>query len=212
MEATAKKRYELTESEIEFIRGNTDLSREEIERWFGEFRARCVDGRLDPDQFLAFYARLFRGGGGGKLNTATQQEKHSPEMVEYGRSVFGAFDTDHSGSVDFAEFVIGFWVRARGSLRDKLAWLFGVYDADRTGYIAQWRLIRAVELLYAIKGINNKSKEGRDDDDDVEEEPYSLVTRLFRTADRNGDGRLSREEFIAGCMRDEKLRRLLAPF
>jgi hypothetical protein len=29
--------------------------------------------------------------------------------------------------------------------------------------------------------------------------------------DTNGDGRLSKEEFITGCLQDDYLRRLLAP-
>jgi Ca2+-binding EF-hand superfamily protein len=39
----------------------------------------------------------------------------------------------------------------------------------------------------------------------------SKVDEIFLKIDTNGDGKLSKEEFITGCLRDDYLLRLFAP-
>lgn len=41
--------------------------------------------------------------------------------------------------------------------------------------------------------------------------PEAKVEQIFSKMDINGDGKLSKEEFISGCLQDEYLRKLLAP-
>jgi Ca2+-binding EF-hand superfamily protein len=41
--------------------------------------------------------------------------------------------------------------------------------------------------------------------------PELKVDQIFSKMDVNGDGKLSKEEFINGCLQDDYLRRLLAP-
>jgi len=41
--------------------------------------------------------------------------------------------------------------------------------------------------------------------------PEAKVDQIFLKMDANGDGKLSKEEFVSGCLQDDYLRRLLAP-
>ena len=41
--------------------------------------------------------------------------------------------------------------------------------------------------------------------------PDSRVNQIFKAIDTNEDKKISRQEFIKGCMNDEFLRHLLAP-
>jgi hypothetical protein len=41
--------------------------------------------------------------------------------------------------------------------------------------------------------------------------PDTRVDQIFLKMDVNGDGQLSKEEFVAGCLQDEQLRKMLAP-
>jgi Ca2+-binding EF-hand superfamily protein len=41
--------------------------------------------------------------------------------------------------------------------------------------------------------------------------PEAKVDQIFQKMDANGDGKLSKEEFVSGCLQDDYLRRLLAP-
>jgi Ca2+-binding EF-hand superfamily protein len=178
--------YELTPDEIGFIKSNTDLTTEQISDWYEEFKAKCPEGRLDKTQFVHFFKRLLR------FEFSDLDEE---KFCEY---VFQAFDTDANGRVDFAEFLIAFWVRCNGTLREKLFWLFDVYDTDRSGFISMWEMARVLKLVFSFKNIQGDA--------------VLKTKEIFGEIDRNKDGRLSRSEFIAGCTRDEKLRNLLSPF
>jgi Ca2+-binding EF-hand superfamily protein len=185
-ENSNEKAYELTPDEIGFIKSNTDLSTEQISDWYEQFKAKCPEGRLNKLQFVHFFKALIHFEC-----SDTDEEK----FCEY---VFQAFDTDRNGCIDFAEFLIAFWVRCNGTLREKLSWLFDVYDTDRSGFISMWEMARVLKLVFSFKNVQGdvvlKTKE------------------IFNEIDRNKDGKLSRCEFIAGCTQNEKLRNLLAPF
>ena len=186
-EAKLPKSSDLTNDDIEFIQANTDLSRDKILKWYDEFTAECPTKKLDRSSFTQFYSKLI------------PDVESTSEKMEFSEWVFGAFDTDRNGYIDFAEFLLAFWVRARGSLKDKLNWLFDVYDTDKSGYIGQYELAKALRLIFAMKGINESDANER-------------TRRIFAFVDRNTDGRISKQEFVAGCTRDETIRQLLAPF
>ncbi len=43
-------------------------------------------------------------------------------------------------------------------------------------------------------------------------DPYEQAESIMKTLDRSQDGRISRQEFIAGCSRNEKIRNYFSPF
>ncbi len=183
-EESAKKtshKTELTDDDIEFIMDNTDFNRDQVLRWFSAFKIQCPDCRLDRPNFINFYKNLIPGNSGVK--------------DEFADAVFQAFDFDNNGYVDFGEFLIAFWIKAKGSIRNKLIWLFDVYDSDKSGFISMTELTHMLRLVFSLKNMN---------DDPVERAQY-----VMSLVDCNSDGQLSRLEFIEGCMMDDELRELL---
>ena len=176
---------ELNEQDVEFIMANTDLSREKIGQWYSEFLKVCPEKKLDKEKFTQFYARLIPG--------ESQSERSFCEAV------FLACDTDNNGYIDFAEFLLAFSVRAQGNMREKLAWLFEVYDSDHSGYISMYELAKMLKLVFGIKNI-------------TAEDPYTRARQIFELMDRSKDNRITKQEFIAGCTRDQATRDLFAPF
>ncbi|KAG7255657.1 hypothetical protein CRUP_005811 [Coryphaenoides rupestris] len=53
----------------------------------------------------------------------------------YAHYLFNAFDTEHTGSIKFEDFVTALSILLRGSVREKLQWTFNLYDINHDGYI-----------------------------------------------------------------------------
>jgi len=172
---------DLTEEDIQFIMSNTDFSREHVEKWFATFKKQCPNCLLDKSSFIDFYKNLIPG--------------NSEVKDEFAEVVFQAFDADNNGYVDFGEFLIAFWIKAKGSLKSKLEWLFEVYDFDKSGYISLKELTNMLSLVLCLKNIN--------------EDPIERAEYIMRLVDIDSDSHLSKTEFVSGCLKDEKLRELL---
>ncbi|KAH9999494.1 calcium/calmodulin-dependent protein phosphatase [Russula vinacea] len=84
------------------------------------------------------------------------------------------FDEDGGGTVDFQEFV-------GGGREEKLRFAFKVYDMDRDGFISNGELFLVLKMM-----VGNNLK-----DSQLQE----IVDKTIMEADKDGDGRLSFEEF-----------------
>lgn len=62
----------------------------------------------------------------------------------------------------------------------------------------------SIFLFQAIYDLLGKEKSGP-------HSPYIKVDQIFSKMDSNGDEKLSKEEFVVGCLQDDYLRKLLAP-
>jgi Ca2+-binding EF-hand superfamily protein len=74
-----------------------------------------------------------------------------------------------------------------------IAYLF-LKDRDRDGVINDKEFLKVIEAMYEFKGKNKK-----------EYPPSKCVQDIFRRIDGNGDRRLSREEFIEGCLENKNI-------
>jgi serine/threonine-protein phosphatase 2B regulatory subunit len=92
------------------------------------------------------------------------------------------FDEDGGGTVDFQEFVGGLSAfSSRGGREEKLKFAFKVYDIDRDGYISNGELFLVMRMMV---GTNLKDTELQ-----------QIVDKTILEADKDGDGKVSFEEF-----------------
>jgi Ca2+-binding EF-hand superfamily protein len=99
----AAKKNILTEDDVKMLEDNTDLKREKILEWFEDFKKECKNGELDKKNFTRFYKELM------------PNHSNADKFCEF---VFKAFDKDHSGSIDFTEFLLSFSITARGNVEE----------------------------------------------------------------------------------------------
>lgn len=93
------------------------------------------------------------------------------------------FDEDGGGTVDFQEFVGGLSAfSSKGGREEKLRFAFKVYDMDRDGYISNGELFLVLKMM-----VGNNLKDGQ---------LQQIVDKTIMEADKDGDGRLSFEEFV----------------
>jgi len=92
------------------------------------------------------------------------------------------FDDDGGGTVDFQEFVGGLSAfSSRGGRDEKLRFAFKVYDMDRDGYISNGELFLVLKMM-----VGNNLKDSQ---------LQQIVDKTIMEADKDGDGKLSFEEF-----------------
>lgn len=175
----------LSEKDLVFLEANTKFNRDKIIEWHMAFLTDCPNGRLDKKQF----AKLFQ-----------QLEPSETKVDKYAECVFKTFDTDHSGYIEFTEFLMAFNVRSKGKLEERLAWTFNVYDIDSNGMIDKKELKKMFTMLFTMLNVNKK------------DEKYNVNTRaeeVIKKYDSSGDKKLSLDEFVQGVKSDEPLRILL---
>ncbi|CAO1634240.1 unnamed protein product [Sympodiomycopsis kandeliae] len=92
------------------------------------------------------------------------------------------FDDDGGGTVDFQEFVAGLSAfSSQGSREEKLKFAFKVYDMDRDGLISNGELFLVLKMM-----VGNNLKD---------QQLQQIVDKTIMEADKDGDGKLSFQEF-----------------
>lgn len=108
-------------------------------------------------------------------------ELHQNPLVQ---RVIDVFDIDGNGEVDFKEFILGTsQFSVRGDEEEKLRFAFSIYDIDKDGYISNGELFQVLKLMV---GDNLKDWQLQ-----------QLVDKTIIVLDRDGDGKISFEEFRA---------------
>lgn len=111
--------------------------------------------------------------------------------------VIEVFDTNGNGEVDFEEFIVGTsQFSVKGDEEKKLRFAFSIYDMDKDGYISNGELF---QVLHMMVGDNLKDWKLQ-----------QLVDKTIITLDRDGDGKISFEEFRAAVRSLEVHKQLVA--
>ncbi|VTJ82234.1 Hypothetical predicted protein [Marmota monax] len=111
------------------------------------------------------------------------------------KRVIDIFDTDGNGEVDFTEFIRGTsQFSVKGDEEQKLMFAFRIYDVDKDGYISNGELFQVLKMM-----VGNNLKDWQ---------LQQLVDKTIIIMDKDGDGKLSFEEFSA-VVRDPEVHKKL---
>ncbi|RNA14692.1 neuronal calcium sensor 2 [Brachionus plicatilis] len=180
------KKIEISESELNEISEKTGVDPDILKSWYKEFLKVSPSGRMNKKNFYKFY-KMLRG------NT-----ENLHKITDY---VFSCFDIDSNGYLDFSEFIIAYSSTSNNDCRKRLEFVFMFYDNDKDGIINDRDFLKVIEAMYEFKGRSKK-----------EYPPVKCVQDIFRRIDENGDRRLSKDEFIEGCMSNKHILDLISPF
>ena len=132
----------------------------------------------------------------------------TPAQYELWERLFNFLDADHSGFIDFKEFIGSISVGTRGTPEEKLRFAFHIYDKDGNGFIEKqemlsllqgiFRMIGKVEIEHSLP-LDQNSAEKRCD-------------MIFKIMDKDSNGKLSMDEFLEGCRKDRSIMRALSIF
>lgn len=92
----SKKTAKLSSKDYKFLIKQTGMTKEQITDIFNKFNANNPDGVLDKREFARLYIEL---------------RPEPAELIdEIALHVFGAFDADNNGSINFNEFMVLFLI------------------------------------------------------------------------------------------------------
>ncbi|KAL7029345.1 hypothetical protein ACKWTF_006199 [Chironomus riparius] len=168
----------------------TKFSEDEIKRMYRSFKASCPTGFIYEETFKEIYSQFFPFGA---------------STAQYAHYVFNSIDRDSNGSVSFEEFVINLSTLSRGSLDEKLEWTFQLYDVNGDGYISKEEMTEVMTSVYELMG---KISEGCKEESQIK----AKVESMFKKMDLNADDKISLDEFLLSCHKDDGLLRSIGVF
>ncbi|KAF8790661.1 Kv channel-interacting protein 4 like protein [Argiope bruennichi] len=116
--------------------------------------------------------------------------------TQYAHYVFKSFKQAHGGTINFEQFLNILSVLSRGSVVDKLQWIFGLYDINGDGYITKQEMLNIVSAIYDMLGHYT-------DPAVTEHSAREHVEKIFHQIDSNKDGVVTMDEFMEWCQKDE---------
>ena len=176
----------LKSENLEFLKSYTSYDEATIKEMHKSFIIDCPTGQLTPDKFIDLYKMFIWRG----------------DAEQYCEHVFRTFDTDQNGVIDFEEFLLAMYVTSAGTAEEKLTWAFRMYDVDGNGTIDPDEMLKVVQAIYGMR---------REDATEPTSVADERARKIFLRMDENGDGQLTEEEFLRGCLEDDELSKLLAP-
>ncbi|NWY97034.1 CSEN protein, partial [Loxia curvirostra] len=188
---------------LEQLLARTKFTKTELQSLYRGFKNECPSGLVDEETFTLIYSRFFPRGGesgvpeppGCRGSSGRGTGSHRPlpaDASSYAHFLFDAFDADRNGALCFQDFAVGLSVLLRGTEQQKLKWTFDLYDVNKDGYVSKEDMLEIMKSIYAMMGRCTEPAPGAS-------APAQHVELFFQKMDRNGDGVVTFEEFLATC-------------
>ncbi|XP_022662862.1 Kv channel-interacting protein 1-like isoform X3 [Varroa jacobsoni] len=158
---------------------NTKFDRDEIRLIYQGFKQECPTGLVDEDAFKLIFAQFFPQG----------------DASQYAHYVFNTMKQyGHNGCLTFEQFLQVLSSLSRGSVTEKVQWIFGLYDLNGDGFISRAEMLRVVSAIYDMLGHWTQPQVN-------EHTAREHVDKIFNLIDADHDGLVSFDEFLEWCQR-----------
>ncbi|CAF3784722.1 unnamed protein product [Rotaria sp. Silwood1] len=99
----------------------TNFNKKEIQLIYQGFKQECPSGIVNEETFRKIFGHFFPCG----------------DTKQYAHLIFSTFDLRSSGIITFEDFLIGLSTLCRGTIEDRLKWIFKLYDNKKTGRLTK---------------------------------------------------------------------------
>uniref|UniRef100_A0A183BZA2 alpha-1,2-Mannosidase n=1 Tax=Globodera pallida TaxID=36090 RepID=A0A183BZA2_GLOPA len=177
----------LSIEQIRTLAKQTHFTEKEIRQWYRGFRRDCPNGMLTEVGFQKIYKQFFPQG----------------DPIDFSIYVFKVYDENQDGAIEFDQFVHGLSITGRGSLEQKLAWLFGLYDGDKDGAITRQEMECLITHIYKLAGDASRTP-------DTEAVPEKRVGTIWTKLNKESDATLTSAEFEEDAKTDSTIVNVLS--
>ena len=140
----------------------------ELKQWGERFKERYTTGYITETEFKDLYSNIHAS------------DNSSP----FAEHLYRLFDRNKDNMVTFKEFMVAISVSCRGSIREKIEWMFGLFDVDEDGRVTKKEMTAILTAMYKMQTTQKKT-------------PEAHVEEIFKKLDRNRDGYLTLDEFVS---------------
>ncbi|XP_039281482.1 Kv channel-interacting protein 2-like isoform X1 [Nilaparvata lugens] len=168
--------------ELTKLTKTTKFTRKEIQLIYRGFKQECPTGMVDEESFKHIFSQFFPQG----------------DASQYAHYVFNTIKHNQTGKISFEDFLGILSKVSRGSVQEKLQWIFGLYDLNGDGLITKKEMLEVVSSIYEMLG---RSTQPQVDEHSAKEH----VEKIFHLIDTNKDGVVTIDELVEWCSRDEQI-------
>lgn len=94
-------------------------------------------------------------------------------------------------------------ITSKCNIKDRLNWTFDFYDQDNTDFIDSSELKIILKSISKMRGgQKNEAEENAID---------ALTSEYLKLFDLDSDGKISRDEFVQVCLKNNAVREILVP-
>lgn len=151
---------------------------------------------------LIEYEKFFKKYPSGLINKEQFLEEYKENFMAEG--LFRVFDETNRGALTFFQFMT---VKTAPKLVDpseKLSWVFNAFDEDGGGTIEYDEITKLVEALYRMSGRGDCTETEED-----KEEIILCVDEVIESIDVDGDGVITREEFVENALKSDFIQEII---
>jgi len=214
----------VTPLDIPAIVNETGFSAEEVTNWIAEFKKVAPkDGKgFDKvsfplglqkvgllDHLSTASTKTYEKRDGTRVTLQLNVEEVKRDLVE---TLWGIFDSDNSGRVEFRELLLGTAIVMKGDIAQKAKAMFNLHDADKSGTLTRDELHKSLQktMRSLNKTVHASRKQLEHELGKAAAEHYAkvadqmasdqvigaIVKKIFSEADTDNSGEVSLDEFV----------------
>ena len=218
----------LNKDDLTFLRNKTNINQNLILEYYEKFAKKFPSGQVSRSQFESLIkAMLIVNFSQGNDSTDDSKEIETKKLDMCDR-MWNICDHDEDGYIDFKEYLVLFWARISGSKEEKLSLIFEMFDSNHSGYLDFHEVHSIVKILFKLKYSDASTASDNDQTinkhTDKEEksrcpvvfnsnlpQSYHISMDIMKKFDTDKNAKLTKEEFIKGCLTHENIHSFLTP-
>merc|ERR1712055_501769 len=174
----------LRDEDVAALVKSSGMEEAQVRESFEAFKEQHPNGKMKPKDFREMMAEAM------PKKDASKMEKH----------VFRIYDSNNDGYIDFIEFMVIFHIMSDGSPEEVLGKIFRVFDVNSDGTINKKEMSRLIKDMYGLIKAEDPEAQSKD----------LIAKSAFAEMDKDADGKITTSEFVAACLSQEQLSKMLA--